>query len=356
MKSILVTGAGGSAGHNVCWSLRVSKDGRSLTLTGSDTDRTSLELNMWLDYSFHLLGAHERGYVAALNKVIENEKVELVMPQPDPEVERVSADRARIRAKVFLPDAQTVSICLDKFATLSRWHEAGLRTEPVAISQDDPSVTRKIGRLNYPCWIRAREGAGGLLSSKVSTPAIVEHWVRFHWDQGIKANFVAEEYLPGRDYCFMSLWNNGELVTSMIRERLSWVGHRLVGSGGTSKLNRVVHSEIVNDKARESIRAVSKSPHGIFCVDLKENAKGVPCPTEINCRFTTNVHYLSLASIKLGHPEWNFPWMAARLALEEDIPDCAKTDALPDDLWFTKNTDMGFTMIRGNHWKATDVF
>jgi carbamoyl-phosphate synthase large subunit len=154
----------------------------------------------------------------------------------------------------------------------------------------------------------------------------------------------------------MSLWNSGGLVTSMIRERLSWVGHRLIGSGGTSKLNRVVHSEIVNKKAMESIKAVSKKPHGIFCVDLKEDAKGVPCPTEINCRFTTNVHYLSLASIKLGHPEWNFPWMAARLALEEDIPDCAKTDALPDDLWFTKNTDMGFTMIRGNHWKAAEVF
>jgi len=72
MKSILVTGVGGSAGHNVCWSLRVSKDGRSLVLTGGDVDRTSLELNMWLDYSFYLPGAHDRGYVAALNRIIEN--------------------------------------------------------------------------------------------------------------------------------------------------------------------------------------------------------------------------------------------------------------------------------------------
>ena len=356
MKSILVTGAGGSAGHNVCWSLRVSKDGRSLVLTGGDVDRTSIELNMWLDYSFHLPGAHDRGYVAALNKVIENEKVELVMPQPDPEVERVSAERSRIRTRTFLPDSETVSTCLDKFAALSRWNESGLRKKPVPISQDDSSNMRKLRQLDYPCWIRAREGAGGLMSCKATSPSIAEHWVKFHWDQGIKANFVAEEYLPGKDYCFMSVWNNGGLVTSMIRERLSWVGHRVVGAGGTSKLNRVVHSDIVNKKAVEAIRAVSKKPHGIFCVDLKEDVKDVPCPTEINCRFTTNVHYLSLASIKLGHPEWNFPWLAARLALEEEIPDCAKTNALPDDLWFTKNTDMGFTMVQGNHWKAVEVF
>src|SRR5437588_12592505 len=107
MKSILVTGAGGSAGHNVCWSLRVSKDGRPLVLTGGDADRTSLELNMWQDYSFHLPGAHDRGYVAALNKVIENERVELVMRQPDPEVARVSNDRSGIRASIFLPDSET---------------------------------------------------------------------------------------------------------------------------------------------------------------------------------------------------------------------------------------------------------
>jgi glutathione synthase/RimK-type ligase-like ATP-grasp enzyme len=356
MKSILVTGAGGSAGHNVCWSLRVSKDGRSLTLTGCDVDRTSLELNMWLDHSFHIPSAHERGYVTALNKAVENGKVELVIPQPDPEVERVSAERARVRARIFLPDPSTVTTCLDKFDALSRWHDAGLRTEPVPISQDDPANMQKIRQLEYPCWIRAREGAGGLMSCKATSATTAEHWVKFHWDQGIKTNFVAEEYLPGRDYCFMSLWNGGGLVTSMVRERLSWVGHRVVGSGGTSKLNRVVHSEAVNNKALEAIRAVSKKPHGIFCVDLKENTKGLPNPTEINCRFTTNVHYLSLASIKLGHPEWNFPWIAAKLALEEDIPDCAKTNALPSDLWFTKNTDMGFTMTQGNHWKASEVF
>ena len=356
MKSVLVTGAGGSAGHNVCWSLRVSIDGRSLVLNGSDVDRTSLELNMWLDHSFHLPDAHDRSYVSALNRIVELENIELVMPQPDPEVERVSAERARIRARIFLPDAHTVSTCLDKFAALSQWHRAGLRREPVPISHDDPSNIRKIHRLDYPCWIRGREGAGGLLSCKATSESIAEHWVRFHWDQGIDADFVAEEYLPGRDYCFMSLWNSGGLVTSMVRERLSWVGHRLVGAGGTCKLNRVVHSEMVNGKALDAIRAVAKKPHGVFCVDLKEDPDGVPCPTEINCRFTTNVHYLALASIKLGHPEWNFPWLAARLALKEEIPYCAKTDALPDDLWFTKNTDMGFTMVRGNHWKASEVF
>lgn len=216
-------------------------------------------------------------------------------------------------------------------------------------------IAQTIRRLDFPCWIRARHGAGGLLSCLAKEKNIVEHWVRFHWEQGIKTDFVAEEYLPGRDYCFMSIWRNGALVTSMVRERLSWVGHRLIGSGGTSKLNRVIHSSNVNQRAVESIKALSEKPHGIFCVDLKENHEGDPHPTEINCRFTTNVHYLSLASIKLGHQEWNFPWIAARVALNEEIPNCKQLDALPDDLWFTKNTDMGFAMVHDNKWKAVEA-
>jgi carbamoyl-phosphate synthase large subunit len=182
----------------------------------------------------------------------------------------------------------------------------------------------------------------------------VEHWISYHWAEGLKTDFIVEEYLPNRDFCFMSIWNEGKLVTSMVRERLSWVGHRIVGSGGTSKLNRIVHSNKVNTTAIEAVKAVSKNPHGIFCVDLKGDASGVPRPTEINCRFTTNVHYLTLASLRLGHPEWNFPWLAARICLGERIPPCKTLNAFPANLWFTKNTDMGFTMVEDGKWRAED--
>ena len=354
-KSLLVTGAGGSAGHNVCWSLRVSRDRGELLLTGTDSDRNSLQLNPWIDYAFRLPGADNSAYVRTLNKVVAQEHVEAVFPQPDPEVERLSRDREKLGAKLFLPDAETVSNCLDKFAALSRWHDAKLRPSPVMLASGDSTVDLKIRSLEFPCWIRAREGAGGLLSCLAKEQSTVDHWLRFHWGQGIKTDFIAEDYLPGRDYCFMSIWKKGTLVTSMVRERLSWVGHRLIGSGGTSKLNRVVHSDQVNQRAIDAIKSLSQTPHGIFCVDLKENPKRTPCPTEINCRFTTNVHYLTLASIKLGHQEWNFPWMAARLALEEEIPSCKQLDALPNNLYFTKNIDMGFTMVEENHWKAIEA-
>lgn len=341
MKSVLVTGAGGSAGHNVCWSLRVSPDGRELDLTGTDSDKTSLELNAWIDNAYRIVGSEDSKYVVVLTKIIRRKGVEVVLPQPDSEVHRLSMEREKLGARVFLPDSSTVTVCLDKYEALVRWKEAGLRQNSILINMNSSTNTRKVKSLDYPVWLRARKGAGGLLSCLANSWKEAHHWMLFHWGHGLRSDFLAEEYLPGRDFCFMSIWRDGSLVTSMVRERLSWVGNRAVGTGGTSKLNRVVHSEQVNRNAIKSISAIDSRPHGIFCVDLKEDQEQIPKPTEVNCRFTTNVHYLTLASIRLGKPEFNFPWLAARIAIGEDIPPCRPTNALPSNLWFTKNTDMG---------------
>jgi len=354
MKNVLVTGAGGSVGNNVCWSLRVSRDGKNLVLDGTDVDRTSIELNGWIDRSYQLPAANSSRYLRRLNQVIEKDRIEIVFPQPDPEVGRLSRDRDLVRSVLFLPDREAVQLCQDKYRALLKWFERGLRKEPIVLSPRSRRTRRFADKITFPCWVRARQGAGGSLSCLARNLRSVEYWIDYHWNEGLKTDFVVEEYLPRRDFCFMSIWDQGRLVTSMARERLSWVGHRVDGAGGTSKLNRVVHSTKVNATAIGAIRAVSRKPHGIFCVDLKEDARGKPHPTEINCRFTTNVHYLTLASLKLGHPEWNFPWLAAKIGLGEEIPKCKATNALPANLSFTKNTDMGFAMVERNRWRAMD--
>jgi carbamoylphosphate synthase large subunit len=356
MKSILVTGSGGSAGNNVCWSLRVSADGRALSLTGTDSDRTSLELNRWLDNAYRIPSANDPRYLTVMNKIIQRQKVEGVFPQPDLEVGTISQAREKLQANIYLPDATTVATCLDKYKTLLTWHDKGLRDQPNLISRDNnENLETRLRQLRFPCWTRARQGAGGLMSCLAKDWKSLSHWIGFHWEQGIDSDFVVEEYLPGRDFCFMSLWKEGNLVTSMVRERLSWVGHRTFGTGGTSKLNRVVHVHAANNEALAAIRAITPEPHGIFCVDLKSDEADVPKPTEINCRFTTNVHYLTLASVKFGKPEWNFPWLAGKIMLSEPFPPCKEFDALPSNLWFTKNVDMGYTIVEDENWRAAEV-
>src|SRR5438094_9413563 len=103
MRSILVTGAGGGAGNNVCWSLRVSKDGKKILLDGTDVDKTSIELNGWIDGAYILPSATSRRYASRLNQVIKQDSVEMLFPQPDSEVDRIRRDTNRVRARLFLP-------------------------------------------------------------------------------------------------------------------------------------------------------------------------------------------------------------------------------------------------------------
>src|SRR5712691_3668586 len=134
MRSILVTGAGGSAGNNVCWRLRGSKDAKSILLAGTDVDKTSIALNGWIDRSYQLPPATSSRYVQRLNQVIKKDRVEMVFPQPDSEVGRLSNDRDQVHAAMFLPDRGAVKVCQDKYVALSKWSKKGLRRQPIVLS------------------------------------------------------------------------------------------------------------------------------------------------------------------------------------------------------------------------------
>src|SRR5438093_13233636 len=103
MSSILVTGAGGGAGNNVCWSLRVSKDGKNILLDGTDVDKTSIELNGCIDGAYILPSATSPRYVSRLNQDIKKHRDEMVFPQPHSEVGSIPRDRDHFRAFLSLP-------------------------------------------------------------------------------------------------------------------------------------------------------------------------------------------------------------------------------------------------------------
>jgi carbamoyl-phosphate synthase large subunit len=109
---------------------------------------------------------------------------------------------------------------------------------------------------------------------------------------------------------------------------------------------RTVHRADVNDVATRAILAADGSPHGVFCVDLKENAAGVPLVTEINCGrfFTTSNFY--------AHCGVNFPHLYVRLGMGEHVPALPPYDAVPAGWWWVRMVDMGFALVKGDDFGA----
>lgn len=269
---------------------------------------------------------------------------DVVLPQPDSMVDWLSKNRDSITAKVFLPAARTIRACQDKFRSSLRWYRKQLREHQPARIQEPWPDTLHFARddLGLPFWLRATRGAGAKGAILVQSLDQAYHWIRFWQSRGAKIKWIAEEYLPGRDFAWSSIWANGELITSFTRERLEYLYPHLTPEGltGTPTIARVKHDLRVNTMAWEAVKAIDKNPHGIYSVDLREDSHGYPRPTEINAgRGFTTLGLWSLYDI-------NFLDITVKLAMGHPFEAPPLWNALEDGLTLNRHIDCGYVFTR----------
>lgn len=345
MHRILLTGCGSPASQNVLGSLRETDE--HSYIVGVDLNIYHLE---WgdLDVAYEAPPTDSEDYLPFLRAVIEREQIEFVHGQPDWEVAALSAHRQELGAATFLPSHAAILRCQDKAVCARIWHDAGLRSDApqlVAPGDDLDAVTERLG---LPFWIRATQGAGARGSCKVDEPRQGETWLDYWGLRRTNWQFMAQEYLPGREFAFQSLWRDGDIVTSAVRERLEFVFPQHAPSGITSSpvVARSVHEPEVNQVATESIRAIDERPHGIYCVDLKCDADDVPRPTEINAGrfFTTSLFFTRLGC--------NMPLYYVNMGLGESVGDLPPYDAVPADRYWIRHIDCGCVLRTEGQWRA----
>jgi carbamoyl-phosphate synthase large subunit len=164
--------------------------------------------------------------------------------------------------------------------------------------------------------------------------------------------FIAQEMLPGRNIAFHSLWHNGELVTSMARERIEYIYSYLAPSGimGTPAVQKTVHENTVNKISTEAVLAIDPNFTGIASVDLKENTKGVPCVTEINPgrMFTTSFFFSYASKVLFNDYRINIPYLYTKLAYNEALPKLEKYNPLPADVYWIRHMDAPGRLVKDN--------
>ncbi|WP_216212927.1 ATP-grasp domain-containing protein [Amycolatopsis aidingensis] len=352
MARILITGAGGSAAFNFRDALALAPAGYEVV--GTDVKRYHLEL-MELSAKYLVPPVSDSGYVDAINRVIEDERIEFVHPQPDVEVGFLAEHRDKIQAPVFLPDAAAVALCHDKMAFNAHLRAAGVPV-PAAVKIDSPDdLHGALAELleHHPrVWLRAIRGAGSRASLPVNSfyqgDAWIDYWRSFRGlDYG---DFMASEYLPGAEFAWQSLWHRGRLVTSQARERIEYIFGNLTPSGQSSSpsVARTVNRADVNHAGEAAVRAVSAEPHGVYCVDMKCTAADAPMVTEINVgRFFTTSNFFAHAGL-------NMPDMYVQLGLGNTLAETPpRYDPLPADLYWVRMIDMGYRLVREGEWSST---
>jgi carbamoyl-phosphate synthase large subunit len=257
--------------------------------------------------------------------------VDLVVPTCDRDVRVLSTRRRRLGRRVFLPRADVIALGQDKYALGRRLAAQGVpapRTFAVPSLAGVAAIMRRLPRRGR-VWCRVRRGSGAYGAAPVRTAAQARAWIAY-WStmRGVPVrDFTLGEFLPGRDFACQTLWDRGRLVLAKTFERLSYYGGG-ARAGAVSSVAALATSTAapqVVETCGAAVRALDRTMSGLCCLDLKENAAGVPCVTEINVgRFSLSTGLYDLVG------KHNMAGAYVRLALGEPVDLGDPYDAAPD--------------------------
>ncbi len=334
-KRVLVLGAGTGASNNLIRSLRGGD--ASLFLIGAHDDRFVLKKSC-ADRNYLTPSPTVSDFPDALRRVILRERVDLLIPASDAHVRTVSDLRNDVPCRVLLPSRATIDLCQDKHALSTFLRARGLPaplTHPVT---DLESIEDIFPRFRGPLvWCRIRRGTASMGATSVRSPEQARAWIAYWHDMRGTAidSFTLSEYLPGRDFLCQGLWNEGTLLLVKTFERLSYFGGASSPSGvsSLSALAKTIAEPRVVDTCRGVMEAVDPGATGVFSIDLKENAEGVPCITEINAgRFFMAMNNFDVVG------KYNMAVTYVRLALGEDVSLKEEYDIV-DDYYMVRDLD-----------------
>jgi carbamoyl-phosphate synthase large subunit len=331
MKRILITGAGGAPALNFTRSLAAAPE--RMHLIGIDCNKYYLKRSE-CDERHLVPRATDDDYMLVLKDIIRESGAEFIHTQNDIEINVLSEQRSELGVKYFLPSRETVRICMNKFETHKRWHDAGLPQPRTVMISDRRDLAEAFKTMGPRLWLRDVVGAAGKGSLPTSDPEVAQAWLDFKQGWG---QFSAAEYLSPDSITWQSIWNDGELIVAQSRKRLYWEFADRAPSGitGLTGAGVTFADPSFDALAQEAILAIDSKPHGIFSVDMTHDGAGHPNPTEINIgRFFTTHEFFTQAGL-------NMPYIYVKLAHGEEVElPATRINPLPPDLLWIRGMDV----------------
>jgi glutathione synthase/RimK-type ligase-like ATP-grasp enzyme len=308
---VLVLSAGAGAASNLIRGLQAA-DG--VEVLGAHADRFTLKKSP-AARNYLVPRLDDPAFAAALLAILDKEAADLVLPGSDDDVRVLSDLRVALGRRAFLPAPHVIATCQDKYRATLELRRHGVpapRTEPVVDLDGIDAIVAGFGTPRR-LWCRPRTGSGSRGAIPVARAAQARAWIEY-WAEmrGVPVeSFTISEYLPGRDFAAQALWLEGRQVLVKLCERLSYFGggSQPSGTSSTPALARTVVEPGVVDVCARAIRALDPRATGVFSIDLKEDAGGVPNVTEINagrfCMITslfdaTGRHSMAATCVRLA--------------------------------------------------------
>lgn len=310
-RTVLVVCSGDGTGLNFTRSLALTGGYRTVGVDTAVHDHHCSEA----DVRYLVRWSSDAELVERVNKIAKDEHAELVhAADTSPELLALARHRDGLAVPTLLPDPDDHQRMEDKWETWRALHAAGIPVPDTVLVRGESDLLAVMAR--HPrVWLRRRRGSGGSGSLATGSRDLARAWLD---EQEGWGEFTAAQCLSERTATFSGLWNDGGLVCSQLRERVSWKYPSATASGATGVTGAqfTFWDPQVHELAVACVRAVAARPHGAIGVDFTYHPDGSPLPTEVQpARFYSSIHFLARLGV-------NLPDLYCRVALDPaGLPD-----------------------------------
>jgi hypothetical protein len=348
MYNILITGVGGPTPRSFVRAVKWfgGPMAEQFNFIGADCNPLAYGLyeKALFSQSFILPRADNAGYWDAVNKLVADNNIDGAIILPEVEViewAKNAATKLDKKIRLHLPDYTLAKEIVNKH----RLHELleGSTAIPkfFRLNPQRYDYNELVATVGNVFWVRSTEGSSGLGSLKIDNEKALEQWIAIN--PGV-TEFIASEFLPGRNMACKLLYFNNKLLRTACAERVNYIMAKVAPSGitGNTSFGRLLNEPGLVNISVQSIESIATrlgvGLNGIFTVDYKEDAAGNAKITEINIR-----HVAFNASIAAGGA--NLPADTLRY-LFFDNPQVAETIhyQFEDGLIFLRDVD-GYPIV-----------
>jgi len=301
MKNILVTGVGGPTPRSFVRAIKLdgNRAKKSFRFIGVDCNPLAYGLydRSLFDSSYVVPRADNKEYWPAINGIIKREDIDGAVILPEEEVLEWALNKSKLERNVVthLPEYKLAAVLVNKHRLHEYLKGAPLIPKYKKIDPTSYNYSQIIKEIGNVFWIRSTEGSSGLGSLKIESEPALKQWISINGD--VK-EFLATEFLPGRNMACKMLYFDGELKRTACAERVNYIMAKVAPSGitGNTSFGRLINEPKLIQLSKQALERIASEIgaelNGIFTVDFKEGTSGVPKITEINIRhvaFTSSI-------------------------------------------------------------------
>lgn len=315
---VLTTACGGATGMDVARCLKRST--LPLEVIGMDALKEGRMFGQKICDRVIVAPPAGKDFISSVEKICESFKIDAVIFNHSKELKAICETDSGFNLPCLLPKIETIKKCSNKWLTATAFSGPEydkfipitcLIPRYINERSAESEMNECFNQIGNPLWLRLAEGSGGKGALLVNNLRQATNWMEY-WKEMFdeKGQWIIQEYLPGRNYNWISLWINGGMIASSLMERSGYLMARSSISGVSGQISsaRIIKNQAIERFCLEAIDILvsGKNHIGIFSIDLKEDDEGKPKITEIECRFTGRPLLHAMAGL-------NLPEMAVRL-------------------------------------------